>query len=309
MGIRLLIVHPDSPWILTRIADNLAPMIPETLSVSFSSMEKWHYFDRDAFFYIDSQSCWFPDFKEAYPEALHIGWFTHLHEDSPANFQDRYRQLDGICHQAQRYFDMFVEHKLYPAERMVRLPLFEVAEKFPLQKIRFGIAQRGKVEGKGYFFLQQVIKELDPAIRDYIELWFRGEGWETDWPCAVKYYGEDYEEYPKFYQEIDWLLIPSLWEGGPMSMPEALSCGIPVLAADVGWVTEFYPDLTFPSGDIQLLIGIIDYLVQQRLKRRQKILSYTWKGAGEKLLQFIEKLQKVGASSSLAKVSDIESGT
>src|SRR5437870_1631550 len=45
-----------------------------------------------------------------------------------------------------------------------------------------------------------------------------------------------------FYQRLDYVLIPSLVEGGPMSLLEGLSMGKPVIAPEnVGMVPEFGP--------------------------------------------------------------------
>ena len=47
-----------------------------------------------------------------------------------------------------------------------------------------------------------------------------------------------WEDMPAFYKNIDYLLILSENEGGPMPVLEALAGGKPIIAPDVGWAWE-----------------------------------------------------------------------
>jgi hypothetical protein len=49
---------------------------------------------------------------------------------------------------------------------------------------------------------------------------------------------------PDFYHGIDYLVIVSNNEGGPMPVVEALACGTPVIAPNVGWAWD-YPVLHY----------------------------------------------------------------
>ena len=57
-----------------------------------------------------------------------------------------------------------------------------------------------------------------------------------------------------FYQEIDCLVIPSRYEGVPLVMLEALSCGIPVVGSDRDGMRDLLPGTwRFPFGDAAAL--------------------------------------------------------
>jgi glycosyltransferase involved in cell wall biosynthesis len=57
------------------------------------------------------------------------------------------------------------------------------------------------------------------------------------WPCPTPY---TVHERAAFYRAIDYLLVTSTLEGGPMPVVEAIAHGVPVIAPKgVGWCDEF----------------------------------------------------------------------
>lgn len=64
------------------------------------------------------------------------------------------------------------------------------------------------------------------------------------WPCPITHRTEDRAA---FYASIDYLVVTSRDEGGPMTVPEAISHGVPVIAPDVGWAWEF-PVIRYERG-------------------------------------------------------------
>lgn len=77
---------------------------------------------------------------------------------------------------------------------------------------------------------------------------------------------------PGFYREIDYLVVLSNNEGGPMPVVEALACGTPVIAPDVGWAWD-YPVLRYTS--LQDLTAMI---------QRMTFTPHLWQNAGKALL-------------------------
>jgi hypothetical protein len=66
---------------------------------------------------------------------------------------------------------------------------------------------------------------------------------------------------PEFYKSIDYLLVLSRNEGGPLPVLEALAMGKPVIAPDVGWCWE-HPVIRYHT--IDELKGILTKLVIPR---------------------------------------------
>lgn len=62
-------------------------------------------------------------------------------------------------------------------------------------------------------------------------------------------WNEDFEQQPEFYRKIDYLLVPSRLEGGPVPVIDALASGVPVVARKgVGWCDDF-PAIRFSTDE------------------------------------------------------------
>lgn len=66
-----------------------------------------------------------------------------------------------------------------------------------------------------------------------------------------------WEHLPDWYEGIDYLVVLSNNEGGPMPVKEAIAMGKPVIAPDVGWCWE-YPVIRYSST--AELISIVQHL-------------------------------------------------
>lgn len=319
---KIAVVHPDSGWVLSVISRRMCEAMPEVfrplpISELYSGgadgpggLIQWHHPDDvDGFYYVDVQNCWYA-MTRAFPSVdrlIHVGFFTHLDRDSAASFRLGWDKLDGVVHMAERYRTMFVANKWYPADRMALLRPGEVAAEFPLKPVTFGICQRGEHEGKGRDFLPQVIEGLAPDIKAAMRLSFLGKGWLPDGMGGIEdgqqYHGvsayqwpEDRSLYARWHQQIDYLVIPSLWEGGPLSMLEALSTGTPIIAAEVGWVPEFNRENgvihMYPPGNADSLRAIIACSVGWRLARRTAVVGMSYRRYAEGVLAFFEKMRE-----------------
>ena len=70
------------------------------------------------------------------------------------------------------------------------------------------------------------------------------------WPCPITHHPENRRD---FYSKIDYLVVTSREEGGPMVVPEALAHGVPVIAPNVGWCWEFPSVIRYEAGAEGLL--------------------------------------------------------
>ena len=77
----------------------------------------------------------------------------------------------------------------------------------------------------------------------------------------------------EFFAGIDVFALPSLWEGMPLVVLEAMAFGLPVVATDVGGVRDAIPDETFgavvpPADPGALAAAIRRYADSSRLRER-----------------------------------------
>ena len=294
----MAVIHPGSGWILSKIAERIANCsdIFDLYSVD-DTLERPTY---DAYYYVDIQNCWNVEMKKQDPTATHIGMFTHLDKDDIRSFRYGWNELDGVVHMCKRYLEVFRREKFYDNDRMCVLYPGEVSD-FLMRPIILGVVQRGGFEGKGDGFLQKVWNEtINSSLRDNFSLMFKGQGWDKSSFDGINIFvdeDEDYESYKRFYQSIDYLLIPSLWEGGPMSLLEALACGLPVIASDVGFVPDFLSKSEddnhhlYVSGDDKQLSDILMKIALNRLFNRRYLVDHlSWDNYTARLLSFIDRV-------------------
>jgi glycosyltransferase involved in cell wall biosynthesis len=76
----------------------------------------------------------------------------------------------------------------------------------------------------------------------------------------------------EYLEGIDIFVLPSLWEGMPFALLEAMGFGLPVVATDVGGVRDLIPDANFgivvpPADSLALQEGILRYVDSPRLRK------------------------------------------
>lgn len=114
---------------------------------------------------------------------------------------------------------------------------------FSGEKFVLGIASKRygrRVKGEAY--LLELMKRLDPAMIAFVligkdRLVTAKELREFGFECKT-FERLPYRIFQEFYNTIDALLITSLFEGGPASLPEALGTGTPVFTSPVGMVND-----------------------------------------------------------------------
>jgi len=270
---KINIVTVSSGWILQKIAQRIHNELQKLCEATISHEPNLF---ADVNFYVDVQNCYHHK-----TNTLDIGYFTHLDKNSVKAINTNWFSLDHIFHHGQRYYDVFKHW--YPENKMSVVLPGEIPEGFTLKKPCLGIFQRGGFEGKGEYFMRQL---CDNPIASSFRFLFVGSGWDTvidmfsrKGISVENITDEDYDSYPDLYNKIDYLLIPSLWEGGPMSVIEACAKGIPIISSNVGWVgTDFVVDHMYEPNNMEQLTNILQDIIRPMQRRREIVehLSYAY---------------------------------
>ena len=115
-------------------------------------------------------------------------------------------------------------------------------------------------------------------------------------PTAVRFVGQvDRGDIPEWYSSFDVFCLPSWWEAAPLSVLEAMSAGLAVVATDVGDIPTMVEDrvngLLVPPGSPDVLAAalqsvLVDPLLAAEMGRagRQKAIEqFDWRVALERI--------------------------
>ncbi|NJM46913.1 MAG: glycosyltransferase family 4 protein [Alkalinema sp. RU_4_3] len=161
--------------------------------------------------------------------------------------------------------------------------LNRLMQKYPTLRVRF--------LGTGCA-IEKVLADFSEAVRDRI----------TVVPAFPKH------DLPKLLRGAQVLVFPSLSEGFPLAVPEAMACGLAPIVTDIPGPTEIIVNdvngLVVPprdcerlEGAIELLLNDPDYLNTLRRLAYQTVQGYSWsKIAAQHLELYTSALerQKVG---------------
>jgi glycosyltransferase involved in cell wall biosynthesis len=239
-------------------------------------------------------------------KAKDICYVTHLHKHSFDNHikdggitKAKLLEADGWINMCSKYYD-YLSKEGFPKERMSIIPWGINTNLFD-SKIRIGIFQNGEVEGKGTFFLKEFCEKFEPL--DYFEFRFIGKGWDSVISILEKrkvayrnfsfpQYNLNYiDDFPALIKVVDYILIPSLWEGGPMGYLDALATGKPVIASDVGFIKDvggYYA--LFEPGNISQLASIFEKIVNPVKTRLDCVKKCDWSVIAPKFITEVERI-------------------
>lgn len=255
MAARISIVLSDRNWILERLGLELQARIP------FVALNDAVDIDADINYYI-TFAC-----RKKRVSTLEMGWFAHMEREQHLQelFLNTARDIDlAVCH-SKKYYDLLKENGI---DNCAVIPPGIDRESFDV-KLRIGVVGRTYHTGrKGEGLIAQLMDI------DEIDWHFTGPGW----PKPNKFIPED--EFADFYRSLDYVLVPALYEGGPMCVLESLAVGTPIIASDVGWVHEF-PHIPFKNGDVEDLRRVLTGLIDEKKALRASTDRYTWDAFAE----------------------------
>ena len=150
-------------------------------------------------------------------------------------------------------------------------------------KITIGVNFRSYSSGRKGEFLIDKLKELSfveiktpKDISEYAS--------EKDWLDSL----------PSFYRSVDYFLVPSLLEGGPLPAIEALACGTNVIGPKSVGNLEMFDIIDFKAGDSASLTNVVTKLYNKKIEISERASSLTWKKfCDENLAYFQEYYEKI----------------
>lgn len=201
------ILTPNDGWILQRMANKIADRLPDVQVVSeLSGHADVVYFMHYHMFRQQDKPCcaWFTHL-EPEPHFLHRRWFE---------VAEKVNLCIASCERYMRWLPRDKSRVILPG----------VDERYKPRKLRVGVAcqwAHGNENRKGLDLLKQLKIE------------------HSNWIDLILTNGEiPQEAMVDWFQSLDVYLVSSRYEGGPIPAIEAATCGVPVVAPDVGFMRE-----------------------------------------------------------------------
>jgi len=227
-------------------------------------------------------------------DVLDVVFFTQPYWDSWETINRNVLRADHIIHMVQLYYDMFLEHGV-PASKMTHLIVPIDKSQFKLKKVCFGFSGK-PADYKGLELLEYALSKYSfPASRFK---WI-GKLLEPIHQLCIRRGIESkyiespgYEDYPREYSEIDYMIVPDTAAGGPLPVLESYSMGIPVIASRMGMVLEIGADYIFERGNPESLLEVLKGIEEERLNRRERLAGVNCEIFSNQVSEIFLKLAK-----------------
>ncbi len=243
------VVGPVDGWILERIARKLASKLPYAEFVPWRPKPNRSAAADGIAYYVNYA------LYEGPSGLVDVGFFTH--EDESQGFLERARRMDFCVCMSRVYAERLASAGV---EKVTHIPMgFD----FHRYRSRLVLGVVGKLDHprKGRHLVER-LRQLP-----FVEI-VTTEGRLV--PQALQ----------DIYSRIDYVLIPSSVEGGPMCLLEGLAMGKPVIAPEgVGMVPEFgaSPHVRlYRPGDCESLERVVAECRREQEARTSMVADRTW---------------------------------
>ena len=228
----------DEDWILRRIARSFQQNIPD------STLSEIPDYSADVNVYVNAQLF-------AHHTACDIGFFTHREKEGAeaARFDELASEMDGCIAMCDRTAALLPKEKT----TVIQVGPDDCFRKGPLV---LGVVGREYSSGRKRYDWISDLRAI-PGVE------IRFTNGQIPW-----------RKMPSFYRKIDYLLVLSDNEGGPIPVLEALRMGVPVISSDVGFVPNF-TTLRYNSKDD--LVNLVKRLI---------VPNDIWRRASSQLVDF-----------------------
>lgn len=103
-------------------------------------------------------------------------------------------------------------------------------------------------------------------------------------------------EIAKYFRAADIYVLPTYYEGLPSTVLEAMACGLPVVATNVGGIPEIVTEETgvlIPPKNVEKLTEGINSAISRKWDRdiiRRRVEGISWKGNADRTIKIYEEL-------------------
>lgn len=247
-GIRLSIHTEEPGWILHRKATEIKRLM-KSATINEDTQ------DVDIHYYIN-YGYYFRSASHAKRRGLKVANFTHLDPALSEQFREAARIADHCVSVSEETTKTLLELGV-PKDKITTILVG--ADVIFEPKLTLGLVGRVYEGGRKGEHLVKTLLEDDNLMTGV-----RIVSTSEDWGVPVW----RFEEQADFYRSIDYLLIPSLVEGGPVPFMEALACGTIAIAPQIGVIPQF-PHIPYQTGNSDSLKKVIlqvksDFLATKR---------------------------------------------
>ena len=180
------------------------------------------------------------------------------------------------------------------------------------------------VPGKGVEYLLQGFQLFSREFADYTLLMIGRGPQKDDCLKMIEDLGlkekvilmdfVDNEDLPEIYQQSSLFVLPSLEEGVPRTILEAMACGVPVACTELPQLVKIVSEcgLLFPPKDPEALAAALSTLVSDhemaqgcgRNGREKAVSMYSWSDTVSKTLDLYASLTRGGLADKSRKSGD-----
>jgi glycosyltransferase involved in cell wall biosynthesis len=261
------IVAPRDNWILKKVCKELCRRLDYSVLTKVSKNKNINEFDIN--YYIN-----YSLFSQK-SKNIDIGLFTHVDHRLEYHYERFFniaRNVDFCICMSKKYEDILKENGI----KNVTTINLGIDINFFKPKLILGFAGKLKSSGRKGNKLLRAVSKID-----FVDLRI------TNGILPE-------EEIPNFYRQLDYVLIASKIEGGPMCLVEGLACGIPIIAPkDVGQVSDFnYGIHHYENSNYKSLKNVLNKLYEKKLRLRNEVKHLSWDNCAEKHDDLFKKLLK-----------------
>ena len=253
---KLRIVTEKPGWILHRLAMEIQRILPDT-----RINRGWR--KADIHYYIN-----YGYYRGEKVAGLKVGCFTHYDPDHLGEqFKSAAEEMDHCVAISRQTAEILYDLGI-PDDKVTTIIIG--ADDAYKPEVTLGIVGRTYPGGRKGEKLVQALLE-DAELMDGLAIITNNPGWGVP---QIKT-----DNLREFYRMLDYLLVPSLIEGGPVPFMEALACGVEAIAPEVGVIPDF-PHINYKKGDVDSLKQVIMRVKQPLLEKRGKLAAaisqYNW---------------------------------